>query len=249
MSGAPPSPGLGDPGFAARCLLRGAAYCVLATQRDGQPFAALVTPAFTPEMSALLLLSGLSEHTRELMGEPRCALIAVGQPAGPNPQTAPRAILTGRAAPVPPEEAAALKARYLARRPYAQMYAEFADFTLWRVSPGGGQYVGGFARAHRLRREQLLPDPAAVAAIAAAEAEILAHMNTDHPDAVAAIARHLGGRADGPWRLVGVDPDGADLAAGDEVLRLAFLAPAASVEAVRAELVAAVRAARAAGKK
>ncbi len=89
-------------------------------------------------MSALLLLSGLSEHTRELMGEPRCALIAVGQPDGPNPQTAPRATLTGRAAPVPPEETAALKARYLARRPYARMYAEFADFTLWRVSPAGG---------------------------------------------------------------------------------------------------------------
>jgi putative heme iron utilization protein len=234
-----------DPGFDARRLLRGAPSCVLATQRDGQPFAALVVPAFTPGMAALLLLSSLSEHTRELMLEPRCALIAVGPPEGPNAQTAERVTLTGLAAPVPPEEVAGLKARYLARRPYAALYADFEDFALWRVSPGGGQYVGGFARAHRLRIGQILPDPAAVAALAAAEAEILEHMNEDHADAVAAIARGLGGLGtDGPWRMVAVDTDGADIAAGEEVVRLHFSAPAASPEAVRVELVAAARAGR-----
>jgi len=236
-----------DPGFEARRLLRGAASCVLATQRDGQPFAALVTPAFTPGLAALLLLSSLSEHTRELMLEPRCALIAIGPAEGPNPQAAQRVTLTGLAAPVPPDEVAGLKARYLARRPYAALYADFEDFALWRISPGGGQYVGGFARAHRLRIGQILPDAAAVAALAAAEAEILEHMNEDHADAVAAIARGLGGQGtDGPWRMVGVDPDGADLASGEEVLRLHFAAPAATAEAVRRELVAAARAARAA---
>jgi putative heme iron utilization protein len=234
-----------DAGFEARCLLRAAASCILATQRDGQPFAALVAPAFTPGLAALLLLSSLSEHTRELMLEPRCALIAVGPADGPNPQTAGRVTLTGLAAPVPPEEVAGLKARYLARRPYAALYADFEDFALWRVSPGGGQYVGGFARAHRLRIGQILPDPAAVAALAAAEAEMLDHMNTDHADAVAAIARHLGGEGtDGPWRMTAIDPDGADLASGEEILRLAFSAPAATPDAVRMELVAATRAAR-----
>ena len=236
-----------DPGFEARRLLRGASHCVLATQRDGQPFAALVAPAFTPGLAALLLLSSLSEHTRELMLEPRCALIAIGPPEGPNPQTASRVTLTGLAAPVPPEEVAGLKARYLARRPYAALYADFEDFALWRVSPGGGQYVGGFARAHRLRIGQILPDAGAVAALAAAEAEILEHMNEDHAEALAAIARALGGQGtDGPWRMVGLDPDGADLASGEEVLRLHFSAPAATVEAVRTELVAAAQAARAA---
>jgi putative heme iron utilization protein len=246
MSEGSDRPLLRDPGFEARRLLRGASHCVLATQRDGQPFAALVAPAFTPGLSALLLLSSLSEHTRHLMLEPRCALIAIGEAEGPNPQTAPRATLTGLASPVPPEEAESLKARYLARRPYAAAYADFEDFALWRVSPGGGQYVGGFARAHRLRIGQIVPDAAAVAALAAAEDEILEHMNEDHPDAVAAIARAQGGQGtDGPWRMVALDPDGADLASGEEVLRLHFSAPAATPEAVRTELVAAARAARA----
>jgi hypothetical protein len=133
MNDEPPAQSLRAPGFEARCLLRAAPSCVLATQRDGQPFAALVTPAFTPGLAALLLLSSLSEHTRELMLEPRCALIAIGPAAGPNPQTAGRVTLTGLAAPVPPEEVAGLKARYLARRPYAA-----------RISPcGGSRRAGG----------------------------------------------------------------------------------------------------------
>lgn len=246
MSDNPPAAMPRDPGFDARRLLRAAPSCVLATQRDGQPFAALVTPAFTPGLAALLLLSSLSEHTRELMLEPRCALIAIGPADGPNPQTAGRVTLTGLAAPVPPEEVAGLKARYLARRPYAALYADFEDFALWRISPGGGQYVGGFARAHRLRIGQILPDPAAVGVLAAAETDILDHMNTDHADALAAIARALGGAGtDGPWRMVSLDTDGADLAAGEEVLRLHFSAPVQTADGVRAELVGAVRAARA----
>ena len=65
-------------------------------------------------------------------------------------------------------------------------------------------------------------------------------------DALAAIARALGGAGtDGPWRMVSLDTDGADLAAGEEVLRLHFSAPVRTADGVRAELVGAVRAARA----
>jgi putative heme iron utilization protein len=49
--------------------------------------------------------------------------------------------------------------------------------------------VGGFARATRLRVAELLPDPAAVATLAEAEAGIVAHMNEDHADAAASIAQ------------------------------------------------------------
>lgn len=232
--------------FEARRLIRGAAAATLATQAEGQPFAALATPAAAPDLSPLLLLSSLSEHTRQLRAEPRCALFFRGPAEGPNPQTAPRVTLTGLAAPVPAEEAPALKARWLAKHPYAALYADFADFALWRIAPGGALLVGGFARAHRIRLAELLPDAAAVAAIAAAEAEILAHVNADHADALAAIATGLLGGAPGAWRMVGVDVDGADLADGEAVRRLPFAAPVATPEGVRAALVLAARAGRAA---
>ncbi|MBX9700144.1 MAG: pyridoxamine 5'-phosphate oxidase family protein, partial [Acetobacteraceae bacterium] len=138
-------------GFEARTLLRAAASATLATQRDGQPFASLVTPAMAPDLAPLLWLSTLSEHTRQLQAEPRCALLVQGVAETANPQTAPRVTLTGVAEPVPDIEVAPLKARWLARHPYAALYADFGDFALWRIRPGGALLVGGFARATRLR--------------------------------------------------------------------------------------------------
>ena len=234
-----------NPAFEARRLIRGAASATLATQAAGQPFASLVTPATSPDLSILLLLSSLSEHTRQLRAEPRCALLFQGSPVETNPQTAPRVTLTGLAAPVPEPEVPALKARFLAKHPYAALYADFGDFALWRIAPGGAQLVGGFARALRLRAGELRPDPEAVAAIAAAEAGILDHVNTEHADAVAAMGAALGGPA-GAWRMVALDPDGAELALGEVVRRLNFSAPVAGPEAVRAELIRAAREARAA---
>ncbi len=231
-------------GFEARRLIRGAASATLATVAEGQPFASLVTPAAAPDLSPLLWLSTLSEHTRQLKAEPRCALLFTGTPAEANPQTAPRVTLTGLAEPVPEGEVPALKARWLARHPYAALYADFADFALWRIRPGGALLVGGFARATRLRLAELLPDPAAVAALAAAEPEILAHVNADHADAVEAIAGGLLGGGPGAWRLVAVDTDGCDLALGDSVLRHPWPEPVPDANGVRKALIAAARNAR-----
>jgi putative heme iron utilization protein len=228
--------------FAARQLLRAAPSATLATQQGGQPFASLVTPATAPDLTILLWLSTLSEHTRQLAREPRCALLVQGDAAGANPQTAPRLTITGLASSIADE---ALKARWLARHPYAALYAGFADFALWRITPAGALWVGGFARARRFRMAEFLPDAAHVARIAAAEAEIIGHMNTDHPEAVARMAATIGGEA-GPWRMTGVDVDGCDLALGEQVLRQGFERPAREPEDVRRELIRLARAARSA---
>jgi putative heme iron utilization protein len=233
-------------GFAARRLVRAARAASLASSAEGQPFASLVTPASAPDLTPLMLLSSLSEHTRHLRADPRCALLFLGEAEGANPQTAPRLTLTGLAETVPEEEAPALKARWLARHPYAALYADFADFALWRVRPMGAQLVGGFARATRLRMADLLPEAGAVAALAAAEAEILGHVNADHADAVAAMATGLHGAAPGAWRLSAVDCDGCDLALGEAVIRHAWPEPVAEPDAVRAALIRAARAGRAA---
>ena len=231
---------MSDEGFAARCLARAAGSAVLATQAEGQPFASLVTPACSPGFEPLLLLSSLSEHTRQLRAEPRCALLVTGPAEGANPQTAPRLTLTGIAAEVPAAEATALKARWLAKHPYAALYADFGDFGLWRVVPQSGLLVGGFAAAHRLRQADLAPDAAAVAALAAAEADIIAHVNADHPETLALLAG-----SDTGWRMVALDCDGFDMAAGDLLQRHAFTSPVADADGVRRALILAGRAARA----
>jgi len=226
-----------DFGFEARKLLRAARVGTLATAGDGgQPFASLVTPACAPDLSTMLLLSNLSEHTRHLRAEPRCSLLVSGTAETANPQTAPRVTVTGLAEL---NDDPALKARYLAIHPYAALYADFGDFHLWRIRPMAALLVGGFARATRIKRDDLAPPPDAVAAIGAAEDGIIAHCNTDHPGALAAIA----GTAEA-WRMVTADADGTDLAAGERTVRFAWSTPAANAGDIRRELVAMARAAR-----
>src|SRR3984885_1663809 len=104
----------------ARCLLRSARVGTLATSAKGQPFASLVTPACMPDGALLLLLSGLSEHTRHLVADPRCSVMVSGGAVSDNPQMTPRVTVTGVAERV---DEAALKERYLAVHPYAGMYA------------------------------------------------------------------------------------------------------------------------------
>lgn len=220
----------------ARTMLRAARAATLATSAEGQPFASLVTPACAADLSILLLLSNMSEHTRHLRAEPRCAVLVTGEAESANPQTAPRVCVTGLAA-VEPDPA--LKRRWLAVHPYGALYADFTDFELWRIRPMGGMLVGGFARANRLRLADLTPDPASVAAVAAAEAGILAHCNADHCEALTSIAD-----APGAWRMVAADVDGCDLAQDEIVKRVAWSAPVADSAMVRRELVALTHAAR-----
>lgn len=234
------------PEVAARRLIRAAREATLATLAGGgQPFASLVTPATAGDLSVLLWLSRLSAHTRHLAADPRCALLFAGEARGPNPQQRPRVTVTGLAAPVEGAQAEALKARWQARHPYAAGYAGFADFGLWRIVPQEALYVGGFALARRIAAAALRPPPEAVAALAAAEAGILAHVNADHPGAVDAIAHGLLRRRGAGWRIVAVDVDGCDLARGNQVIRLAFTAAVADADGVREALVLAARQARA----
>ncbi len=223
-----------SPATEARRLLRAARAGTLATQRDGQPFAGLVTPATAPDLSPLMLLSDLSEHTRHLRVDPRCALMVAGAPSEVNPQTAPRLTVSGRAS-ITAEPA--LRARWLALHPYAELYFEFGDFNLWQVEVAEASFVGGFARAFRLPPAKLLPDKQAAAAVAEAAASIMAHCNDDHAAALARIAKQPG-----EWRMVAVDADGCDLALGEQVLRVDWAAPVRDADGVRMELARLARA-------
>ncbi len=206
----------------ARCLLRAARAGTLATMADGQPFASLVTPACAPDLGILLLLSALAAHTRQLRAAPQCCVMVAGPAPEANPQTAPRISVSGAAEPIADP---ALKARWLTIHPYAALYADFGDFTLWRIRPDRALLVGGFGRAARLRAADLQPDPAAVAALATAEADLLAHCNTTHADTLATLAG-----TPGPWRMVAADVDGCDLAQTETVRRIPWPAPVRNAE-------------------
>ena len=78
----------------------------------------------------------------------------------------------------------------------------------------------------------------------AAEEGAVAHMNADHTDAIELYAVDLLGGAEGPWRISGLDPEGADLILGDRTARLLFKERVTSSGALRQALVALAKEAR-----
>jgi putative heme iron utilization protein len=223
----------GEAARQARLLLRAARSAALGTiGADSLPSVTLVTPATAPDLSVLMLLSSLSEHRRNLERDGLCGLMVTGVATDRNPQTAPRLSLGGRASLVSAAEEARWRRRWLAAHPYAEGYATFADFALFRFVPERAHFVGGFAQAHRLSLEALRPPPVAVTAIADAEVTLLAGCDTAQAEAMAIEA---GGDA-GSWRLAAVDPDGCDVASEAVSLRLPFATTAATVEEAQAAL-------------
>ena len=80
-------------------------------------------------------------------------------------------------------------------------------------------------------------DTSDAAPLAAAEADIVAHMNADHTDAVGLYANVLQDRPGAGWRMTGIDPEGVDLRRAGESARLAFETPVSDAESARRELV------------
>lgn len=205
------------------------------------PYASLVLVAVDHDLSPILLVSDLAEHARAIAGDDRVSLLFDGTGGLAQPLTGARVTVLGRARRDPDPR---LAARFVARHPDAAMYAGFADFHVYRVALERAHLVAGFGRIHWLSATQLAAPVAD--GLAAAEADIVAHMNDDHADAVQLYAQRLLGLPGDGWRMTGLDAEGLDLRRGGEVARLAFEAPLAAAGQARQALVALVARARAA---
>src|ERR1700681_3930832 len=130
------------PKTVAKKLLREARSGALATlmKGTGGPYCSLVNVATMADGSPLLLISRLAVHTRNILADPRVALMLDERRAG-DPLQGARVTLTGTAAATDDPE---MRRRYLERQPEAQMFAGFADFSLYRIAVAGAHLVAGF---------------------------------------------------------------------------------------------------------
>ena len=232
----------------ARELARASAVASLATldPDGGPPHASFVTVALDRELRPVLLLSTLAQHRRNLEANPAAALLMTGEgrkvEAAADPLAGDRVTLRGTLAVTgEPED----RSRFLSRHPAAAAYADFGDFDFFRMAVTAVHLVGGFGRISSFGGADWPPGLAAAEPLREAEGDIVAHMNEDHGDAVAAYVTGLLGRPAGPWRMTGIDPWGIDLRNGGEIARLGFDAPVLTPDDARKALVALVRKARA----
>lgn len=217
-----PTPGF-DPAALARSLLRRSRQGALATLRppEGDPYCSLVNVASAADGAPVLLISRLAVHTTNLLADPRVSLMLDERAPG-DPLQGARIMLSGTAMPAEGDAALALRQRYLAVHPSAEMFVDFKDFSFFRIEPLGAHLVAGFGRIHDLSPGQFLTDLTGAAAMLEAEQGAVAHMNADHRDALGLYSTRLLGAAPGDWFCTGCDPDGLDLQCGVMVQRLNF---------------------------
>ena len=128
---------------AARRLVRASGRATLATALAGEgwPYGSLVMVACAQDASPLLLVSELSEHTRNLASDPRASLLFDGSIGLDVPLTGLQATVLG---PVERRDEPAALGRYVRRHPDAETYLALDDFHLYRMTIERAHVVAGF---------------------------------------------------------------------------------------------------------
>jgi heme oxygenase (biliverdin-IX-beta and delta-forming) len=220
--------------------------CTLAREPAGYPYGSLITFGLDGG-EPVFLISELAEHTRNLREDSRASLLVAETRAG-DPLALGRVTLLGSCAPASEAEAQGAREAYLARHPGAAGYADFADFSFWRLAVSGVRYIGGYGRMSWVEVEawrSAQPDP-----IAPDAAAILAHMNQDHADALPLYCRAFSNlEGISQVSMTGIDRLGFEMSvttpSGTQTLRLPFSAPIADKTDARKALVALLKDARA----
>ncbi|HEX4113437.1 MAG TPA: pyridoxamine 5'-phosphate oxidase family protein [Stellaceae bacterium] len=127
----------------ARALAAGHRAALASLDGAGWPYVSLVLVAQDERGHALLLLSDLAEHTKNIKRDGRASLLFDGTADPAAPLAGPRLTVMGRVAPA--AEPAAL-ARYVTRHPEAEGWARLGDFHLYRLTPTRAHLVAGFGR-------------------------------------------------------------------------------------------------------
>jgi heme oxygenase (biliverdin-IX-beta and delta-forming) len=220
----------------ARTIAAASNAATLATlTADGDPWASLVAYGLVGG-APVLCVSNLAEHGRNLANDPRASLSIVTTSSDSDPLATSRITLAGVvAAPLGADREAARTA-YMDAVPAARFYIEYSDFTLWVLRVDRVRWVGGYGRMDSATGEHYLavePDPVTPAA-----GRAIAHLNADHADALASMARAFGGYPDTDESVcTGIDRYGLDLRVhtprGVAYTRVGFPEPLASAEQLR----------------
>lgn len=151
----------------ARSLLGDAAFAALAVNEPdtGFPLASRVLLASDTDGTPVILVSGLSSHTRAIVADNRVSLLT-GEPGKGDPMAHPRMTTRCLAQPVErdSEEHARIRQRFLDRHPKARNYIDFPDFRLYRLQPVSANLNGGFGKAYILEGSALVGNGASVSA-------------------------------------------------------------------------------------
>lgn len=245
----PPTP---EPTHAerARTLMAASRVGSLATlssvEPEGYPFGSVVAYALDSAGRAVLLLSDIAEHTRNLKADPRASLMTKEDDRPGDVLALGRVTLVGDLHLVGEAERETVQAGYLEAHPDT-VYAGFKDFNFYRLDVASVRYVGGFGHMSWVDADDYAKaeaDP-----LRLHQNSIVEHMNNDHGEAMVAYAKAFGGvpEASGA-RMLGCDRYGFEMLVehpgGKQGVRLGFEGTMDTPDAVRKAMVRMVADAR-----
>lgn len=231
----------------ARTLVRKGGNSTISTmsqRQPGYPFGSVMPYADDEIGEPLMLISSMAMHTRNLQGDPKATLL-VTEPSN-DMLGAGRVSLLGVASLVGANELDAARQRYLEAQPAAKQWIDYDDFQLWRLRVVDVYFVGGFGVMGWVEADEYraaAPDP-----LLAVSADIIAHMNNDHAEALTLLARANGFEDVRAAQMTALDRLGFHVRMqtkqGPRGGRIAFPAEVASADACRNTFVQMVNAAR-----
>jgi heme iron utilization protein len=236
-----------SPAEEARTIAASTNAATLATlTADGDPWASFVTYGLL-DGAPVLCVSDLAEHGRNLAADPRASLAILAPATETDPLANARVTLAGHVEAPRDDERAAAREAHLAAVPAAKFYIDYRDFSLWVLRVARVRWVGGYGRMDSAGGDDYraaAPDP-----IRPEAAGAIVHLNEDHADALAAMARTLGGYPDTVTAFcTGVDRYGLDLRLQTErgmaYTRVGFASPIDSMAELRSAAVDLTRRAR-----
>ncbi|GAA5051918.1 HugZ family pyridoxamine 5'-phosphate oxidase [Nocardia callitridis] len=160
---------------------------------DGDPWASFVTYGLLAGQP-VLCVSRLAEHGRNLAGDPRASIAVLAPDMPSDPLAGTRITLSGVVERPADAEAEAAREAHLLAVPAAKYYIDYSDFTVWVLRVHRVRWVGGYGRMDSATAEQYAsaePDP-----VVSVAAGAITHLNNDHAESLASMARVLGGYPD-----------------------------------------------------
>jgi heme iron utilization protein len=201
----------------------------------GDPWASFVTYGLL-DGAPVLCVSHMAEHGRNLAGDPRASLAVVAPTTESDPLASGRITLAGVAERPTGAELEAAREAHLAAVDAAKYYIDYSDFSVWVLRVHRVRWVGGYGRMDSATGPDYAaaqPDP-----IRPLAAGAMTHLNDDHAESLAQMARALGGYPDTTAAVcTSIDRYGLDLRVdtprGYAYTRVGFGAPLNSADELR----------------
>ncbi len=225
--------------FKARQLIRSALKGYLSTEFDSKNFKNIRTQMYGPfsystftlaafdyDLSPILLLSDLSEHTKNIKEKNSASLMLCEErklykffPKFDNkfssyedPMSRPRVTLIGKL-----KKTINLndRKRFISRHPASNLYANFKDMNFYKMDIKSAHLIGGFAQVKWFTRNEILCKN--ISNFQDSEENIINHMNSSHKTSIKMYINYLmkneisSAQRKGDWNITGIDPDGFDL--------------------------------------